>query len=375
MKIAHIDLNLALESGDPRMAYRIARGLQDRGHDITLYTLAFDPACFRNLHEGLAVKEVKVKSENQIEAQRELAHAIDADVDIVLCEDAFRVGVFYRRHVNPDAKVIWIMNSPPFEFLPKQTPLHTLGAWAKAQLSKWNTKKYMDGIDHIVVIDKKGVEYADILGKPSTIIPIGVDPEYFYAPVKTSKIGKPIQLLGVGNLSRYRRYEDIVKAVAILRKRGHDARGLLICRDYYGNVLYRRQFDALVHKEGVDAYIDRRYEGANDKELLRAYHESDLYIFPNHVRIWGMAAFEAMAAGLPLIVARETSVAELLKDGVNAIFVDRLHPEQIADQVIRLMSDAELYRRVGEAGQRFVKEHLNWGRYIDALQTVINEKI
>ena len=56
MKIAHIDLNLSLESGDPRMAYRIARGLKERGHDITLYTLSFDPACFQNLHRGLAIR-------------------------------------------------------------------------------------------------------------------------------------------------------------------------------------------------------------------------------------------------------------------------------------------------------------------------------
>ena len=132
MKIAHIDLNLSLESGDPRMAYRIARGLKDRGHDITLYTFSFDPACFPNLHQGLAIREVKARSPG-VEAQRELARAIDKDVDLVLCEDAFRVGAFYRREVNPAAKVVWIMNSPPFEFLPKQTPFHTLGAWAKAQ--------------------------------------------------------------------------------------------------------------------------------------------------------------------------------------------------------------------------------------------------
>mgnify|MGYP001612851633 CR=1 FL=1 len=128
MKIAHIDLNLSLESGDPRMAYRIARQLQDRGYDITLYTLAFDPKCFANLHQGLQVREIKTKSSDRIEAQRELANAIAPDVDIVLCQDAFRVGAFYRRNVNQSAKVIWIMNSPPFEFLPKQTPLHTFGA-------------------------------------------------------------------------------------------------------------------------------------------------------------------------------------------------------------------------------------------------------
>ena len=375
MKIAHIDLNLALESGDPRMAYRIARGLKNRGHDITIYTLSFDPTCFPNLHEGLKIREIKTSLGESIEAQHKLAAAIDPDVDLVLCEDAFRVGVFYRRHINPSAKVVWIMNSPPFEFLPKQTPLHTFGAWAKAQLSKRDTKKYMDGIDHIVVIDAKGIEYSGALKKPATIIPIGVDFQYFYAPVKSRDISKSVQLLGVGNLSRYRRYEDIVRAVAILQKQGHDARALLICKDYYRNASYHRQFEELIKKEGVEKYIDRRYDGANDGELLRAYHESDVYVFPNHVRIWGMAAFEAMAAGLTLIVSRITTVAELLEDGKNAFFVDRLRPDQIANQVVRLMGDRELYRNMGEAGQRFVKENLSWEQYIDKLEGVIRKTI
>ena len=373
MKIAHIDLNLSLESGDPRMAYRIARQLQDRGYEITLYTLAFDPSCFPNLHQGLSVREIKTKSQDRIEAQRELANAIDPDVDIVLCQDAFRVGAFYRRSVNPSAKVIWIMNSPPFEFLPKQTPLHTFGAWAKARLSKWDAQKYMDGVDYAVVIDTKGVEYSAQLGKPAAIIPIGVDFEYFYAPVKLLQPDKPVMLLGVGGISRYRRYEDIVKAVAILRKRGCDAKALLICKDYGHSVSYRKSFDRLVREEGVEEYIERRYEGANDKELLRAYRESSIYVFPNHVRIWGMAAFEGMSAGLPLIVSRVTSVAELLQDGENALFVDCLRPDQIADQVLRLIGDPELYRRLGEAGQRFVKENLSWERYADALEDVIKK--
>ena len=121
----------------------------------------------------------------------------------------------------------------------------------------------------------------------------------------------------------------------------------------------------------MEPYVDRRYEGANDTELLRAYHESDIYVFPNHVRIWGMAAFEGMAAGLPLVVARGTSVAELLTDGENALFVDRLRPAQIAEQAARLVGDSELYRRIGEAGQRFVKENLGWNKYVDALEAVM----
>ena len=371
MKIAHVDHNLASESGDPRMAYHIAQELKHRGHHMILYTLKFDPRFFPDLHQGLEIRQVSGSGDSSVAGQRAIAIAIDPDVDIVLFQDAFRVGAFYRRLVSRKAKTLWIMNSPPFEFLPKQTPLHTFGAWLKAQLSKRDAKKYMDGVDHAVVIDKKGIEYCDVLGIPGTIIPIGVEYKRFYAPVKHIQDGKRIRLLGVGGISRYRRYEDIVKAVAILRKKGYDARALLICKDFGHSPSYRRSFDLLVEREGVKEFIERRYDGASDEELLRAYRESDIYVFPNHVRIWGMAAFEAMAAGLPLIVSRVTSVAEVLEDGRNAIFVDRLCPDQIAERIERLMNDPKMYRDIAEAGQKFVKDFLGWNMYVDKLEAIM----
>jgi len=371
MRIAHVDHNLASESGDPRMAYYIAQELKRRGHAVTLYTLKFDPKLFADLHRGLEVREIPASGRSPAEGQKALAEAIDPDADIVLFQDAFRVGAFYRRHISRKARTVWIMNSPPFEFLPKQTPLHTFAAWLKAQLSKLEAKKYMDGVDHAIVIDKKGIEYADALGVPATIIPIGVEYKFFYAPVKRIREGQPIRLLGVGGLSRYRRYEDVVKAVAMLRKKGYDARALLICRDYGHSPAYRKSFEALVGQEGVGAFVERRYEGASDEELLRAYRGSDIYVFPNHVRIWGMAAFEAMAAGLPLVVSRVTSVAEVLEDGRHALFVDRLRPDQIAENIERLMNDPKTYKNIAEAGQEFVKDFLGWDKYVEKLEGIM----
>lgn len=112
--------------------------------------------------------------------------------------------------------------------------------------------------------------------------------------------------------------------------------------------------------------------------LLEAYEKSDVFVFPNHIKIWGLAAFEAMAAGLPLVVSNITSIAEVLRDNENALFVEPLRPEQIAHKVEQLLKDPLVYKEIATAGQEFVKKELTWDayakRFLDARATQMSRR-
>ena len=84
--------------------------------------------------------------------------------------------------------------------------------------------------------------------------------------------------------------------------------------------------------------MDFYFEGVSDKELFALQAKTFAFIFPNHIKIWGMAAAEAMAAGLPVVVSDSTSVAEAMTDGENALFVRPGHPEEIAAKVKMLQA-------------------------------------
>ena len=84
----------------------------------------------------------------------------------------------------------------------------------------------------------------------------------------------------------------------------------------------------------------------------------------HRIKIWGMAAMEAMAAGLPVIVSDITSVAEIMKNNENALFVRPAHPEEIAEKVKMLLDDKAKYESIARAGQDFVKQNLNWDAYV-----------
>ncbi len=387
MKIAIIHFNLAAESGDPRVVFSLAQALKKLGHIVVIYTAQFDAKYFPNLHKGLDIREIPpparlaVSSTSkrtidiikerlsqkrvQAEAARRIAAALDSDFDIIDCHNdySYQVSRPYRKR-NPKAKIVYTMHNPPYYHAPKSNPVVNFLSIVNAKIELIKLRNFLPSIDMIITLDEERKKMAEPLGLPVHILRIPVDFESFKAPVKTFKKGKrDIILLSVGALSPVRKFEDTILAASILRRSEYDARVILICRDFWNEKIYRDFLLRLTKELDMEKYVDFRFEGATEKELKAAQLESDFFIFPNHVNIWGMAAFEAMAAGLPLVVSRVTSVAEVLSDGKNALFSEPGNPENIASKVEKLIKNPKLYFSIAKAGQLFVKENLNWDVY------------
>ena len=77
-----------------------------------------------------------------------------------------------------------------------------------------------------------------------------------------------------------------------------------------------------------------------------------------------MSSFEAMAAGLVLLVSDSTSVAEALHDGEEALFFPPGDHEAISTHIINLLKNPAQYKEIAEKGQEFVREQLSWDNYI-----------
>jgi glycosyltransferase involved in cell wall biosynthesis len=98
----------------------------------------------------------------------------------------------------------------------------------------------------------------------------------------------------------------------------------------------------------------------SEEELRHAYQTHDIYVSPNHLQSWGLAVFEAMASGAPVIVSKTAGASEILTDGANALLVDGKAPEQIAQAIERLAGDPKLHAMLSMAGRKFVEENVTW---------------
>ena len=95
--------------------------------------------------------------------------------------------------------------------------------------------------------------------------------------------------------------------------------------------------------------------GTPDRDgLVAAYQSCDILLFPARVEGFGIVAAEAGACGRPVVTTRDTSVAEVIDDEVSGYLCPTNDVDAFAARVQQLGEDADLRRRMGEAGRRKV---------------------
>lgn len=94
-------------------------------------------------------------------------------------------------------------------------------------------------------------------------------------------------------------------------------------------------------------------------ELFQAYRGASAAVFPSYAEAFAIAPLEAMAAGCPTIFSERGSGPELLQHGRQGLLVDPDNPAQIADSILRVLSDQTFAQEIGEAGRAHVRSTFN----------------
>jgi glycosyltransferase involved in cell wall biosynthesis len=82
------------------------------------------------------------------------------------------------------------------------------------------------------------------------------------------------------------------------------------------------------------------------------FAEADIFLHPSRYESFGIAVFEAMHRGMPVVVASgrcHTACAEFVRNGIDGFFVDFDHPVEAADTLRRLVVDRALREKMGRA--------------------------
>lgn len=99
------------------------------------------------------------------------------------------------------------------------------------------------------------------------------------------------------------------------------------------------------------------FEGVQDAGLERYYQAADAFIMLSAYETFCMAVLEAMAAGLPVIIAERMGIRDLVRDGEHGyvLGVDASAAD-VADRVVNL-GDAQLRARLGGRGREVARSH------------------
>ena len=176
-------------------------------------------------------------------------------------------------------------------------------------------------------------------------------------------------LLFVGRLASNKGLLGLLDAFSPLARR--DPRATLVVVGEDGGMA--APFDAKTTALGLAGRVRRVGHVADDRLLASAYHDAQALVLPSDYEAFGLVVVEAMAQGTPVIASRVGGVPEIIDDGRTGLLVPPGAPEELGAAIGRLWDDAELRRRLGDAGRTTVVPRYTWDAAAEALERIYRE--
>jgi glycosyltransferase involved in cell wall biosynthesis len=182
-------------------------------------------------------------------------------------------------------------------------------------------------------------------------VPSRVIPNFVPAPPPTPlalRASGP-DLVSVGGLETVKNHRYLLRVLQEANRLGHRYR-----LDIIGDGPCRRQLRRMLADLGLEGQVRLVGHRSDVRELLPRYRA---YVHSSLRETMALAPIEAMAAGLPLVVAPVGGLEELLDPGVEGFFWSLDDPTAGARVLVDLLEDEESRARMaGAARDRFARQ-------------------
>lgn len=99
----------------------------------------------------------------------------------------------------------------------------------------------------------------------------------------------------------------------------------------------------------------------------------DIFVIPSREEAFGVAAIEAMAAGLPVVASNVGGLPEIVQDGETGWLVPPGDPQELAGQLRRLLLHPEERWRMGSQGHVYARTHFSEERMAAQIAEIYDE--
>lgn len=157
---------------------------------------------------------------------------------------------------------------------------------------------------------------------------------------------KDILVLSVGELNQNKNHETIVRALKQLN-----------CTDVHyvicGQGDKKEELERMAKQFGME---ERLHLLGFRTDALEWMKVADLFAFPSYREGLPVSLMEAMAAGLPVVCSKIRGNVDLIKDGEGGYMCEPMDVASFAENLSRLIKDAEQRKCMGEKNQITVQQ-------------------
>jgi N-acetyl-alpha-D-glucosaminyl L-malate synthase BshA len=207
------------------------------------------------------------------------------------------------------------------------------------------------------------------------VIPMGIDPEKYmrvdFSDVK-QRFGTNHIILSVGRLIDWKGTIHLIDAMPLVLQRVPNTLLLIIGSGPEKEHLMQRA-NQLSLGEKV------KFLGmVSEVDLQAYYHAADVFVLPSvnksgKTEGLGVVLLEAMASGCPVIGSNVGGIPDIITDGENGFLVPEQDSIQLAERIVRLLSDTELRETFRKNGHAKVDELFSWNRISDQFASVYHQ--
>lgn len=281
--------------------------------------------------------------------------------NVVQATMGFATELFDHIEGQPVLRVVDCPNSHPLTyhgFWQRECDLWCPGE--KVPIPQWmftRMNRELERADMILVQSnfcRDSMIFNGIPAEKVMVNPMGVDTSIFK---KRAELPAKPRFINVGTICLRKGHQYLFRAFEKVKKQLPDAE--LICvGDYKTDFRFERS------KWGGTF---THHPHLPHPELAKLLQTCTAFVFPSQEEGIARAQIEALAVGLPVIGTHEGGTTTLVRDGVEGFIVRGRDPQHIAEAMIRVASDQELNRRMGEAAYKMGAISNTWQDYGDRL--------
>lgn len=380
------DLYWPVDNGVAMFSRNLARGLADRGHEVVViapsqtgkrsvevdgnYTIYRTHSIIFPFYQNFRIS---------LTPRPEVRRIIqDFKPDIIHIQMLMWIGqaamLYGRRYDIPVVSTSHAMADNLLDNLKRIAPLSRPISY---MLNDYG-RRFHSRADVITAPTASGLksfgEHVDKVKKPIRIISNGIDLAAFKVaepkPEIYTKFGLPTNkpiVTYVGRVDAEKHLSVLVEAFRLVRQQV-DAH-LLIA----GNGVDIDNLRELVGEYELESSVT--FAGrVSEEDKIELEHVGTLYAMPSPFELQSIATLEAMASGQPVVAVDAGALAELCHDGQNGFLFDYDDYEQMAEAMVKILTDPKLRTKFSAESVRIASGH-SLAATLDAFEKLYQEVI
>jgi glycosyltransferase involved in cell wall biosynthesis len=378
--------------GAERVFQKIAEGLAKKGYRVTvltsdaLSTEQYFTLALNNLPAHEVVNGVRVIREPLSAKIYKYLKFVDR-----LFRKAGRLGVFLRPlffgphfvrtfkealEENAEAVVagptptstvfyglFYKMKKPGIRFIVVPC-MHTADRLHTSWLNLWAIKK-ADSVLALTGAEEKYLRLRGVQEGRIRRIACGVDELLLRAPRAEAR-GLKDYVLYLGQEGEHKRIPLLIRAMKNLWDKGCE--NVLVIAGARTNFSF--EIDRIINRLPLNARSKIfRFNDFSEQHKISLLDNCLMMVNPSAHESFGIVFLEAWARGKPVIGASIRALKEIIRDGENGFLFDGREAGDLERKILIILNNRELALKMGQAGNREVKEKYVWDRIVERIES------